>query len=403
MRATTKARATAKQWLASNVIQVSHTLFITNDFPPRPGGIQTFVYELVRQFPSSDVTVISSTWDGADQFDQSHNFEVVRSNTKVLLPTRETLSLARKIIVAKNVKTVIFGAAAPLALLAKPLRALGVERIIAFTHGHEGGWAKTPVTKQALRKIGNDVDVLTYLTQYTKAEISKGLSSDAVAKMRQLLPAVDPQFFNPGNQVAGNILREQVGFAGRPTIVSVSRLMARKGHDELIKAMPELKKLIPGIALLIVGEGSYRNNLENLIIKLDLELDVHLTGKVPYLELPAWYGAGDVFAMPCRTRKAGWDVEGLGIVYLEASATGLPVIAGDSGGAPEAVAEGKSGFVVGGTDQKALIEKIHLLFKDEKKRKEMGEFGRRWILDNWTWEKPFARLQKLIAGADPDN
>lgn len=382
---------------------MSHTLFITNDFPPRPGGIQTFVYELVRQFPSSDVTVLSSTWEGAKQFDQSHDFEVVRANTKVLLPTPETLSLARKIIVAKNVKTVIFGAAAPLALLAKPLRALGVEQIIAFTHGHEAGWAKTPGTKQALKKIGNDVDVLTYLTQYTKQEISKGLSSTAVANMRQLLPAVDPQFFNPGNQVAGSQLREQVGFANRPTIVSVSRLMSRKGHDELIKAMPELKKRIPGIALLIVGDGSYRNNLEKLITKLDLELDVYLTGKVPYLELPAWYGAGDVFVMPCRTRKAGWDVEGLGIVYLEASATGLPVIAGDSGGAPEAVAQGKSGFVVGGTDQQALIEKIELLFADEKLRKEMGEFGRQWILDSWTWDKPYARLQKLIAGIDPDN
>ena len=382
---------------------MSHTLFITNDFPPRPGGIQTFVYELVRQFPSSDVTVLSSTWEGAKQFDQSHDFDVVRADTKVLLPTPETLSLARKIIVAKNVKTVIFGAAAPLALLAKPLRALGVTRIIAFTHGHEAGWAKTPGTKQALKKIGNDVDVLTYLTQYTKQEISKGLSKSAVAGMRQLLPAVDPQFFNPGNQVAGSLLREKVGFANRPTIVSVSRLMARKGHDELIKAMPELKKRIPGIALLIVGDGSYRNNLEKLITKLDLELDVHLTGKVPYLELPAWYGAGDVFAMPCRTRKAGWDVEGLGIVYLEASATGLPVIAGNSGGAPEAVAEGKSGFVVGGTDQKSLIEKIDLLFKDAKKQKEMGEFGRQWILDNWTWDKPYARLQKLIAGIEPDN
>ena len=294
---------------------MSHTLFITNDFPPRPGGIQTFVYELVRQFPSSGVSVLSSTWEGAEQFDQRHNFDVVRADTKVLLPTPGTLSLARKIVVAKNVKTVIFGAAAPLALLAKPLRALGVTRIIAFTHGHEAGWAKTPGTKQALKKIGNDVDVLTYLTQYTKQEISKGLSDNSVASMRQLLPAVDPHFFNPGNQLEGSRLREKIGFANRPTIVSVSRLMARKGHDELIKAMPELKERIPGIALLIVGDGSYRNNLEKLITKLDLELDVYLTGKVPYLELPAWYGAGDVFAMPCRTRKAGWDVEGLGVVY----------------------------------------------------------------------------------------
>lgn len=381
---------------------MSHTLFITNDFPPRPGGIQTFVYELVRQFPSSEVTVLSSTWEGAQQFDEEHEFEVVRAKTQVLLPTRQTLALARKIIVAKKVKTVIFGASAPLGLLASSLRKLGVTRIIAFTHGHEAGWAKTPITKQALKKIGNEVDVLTYLTQYTKGQISKGLSKKAVANMRQLLPAVDPQFFNPGNQVRGGSLREDIGFATRPTIVSVSRLMARKGHDLLIKSLPELKKQIPGIALLIVGDGPYREHLEKLVTQLDLELDVHFTGKVAYKDLPAWYGAGDVFAMPCRTRTAGWDVEGLGIVYLEASSTGLPVIAGDSGGAPEAVVHDKSGFVVSGNDSQQLIDRLVQLFKDEKLRTEMGNFGRQWVLDNWTWDKPYGRLQNLIAGIDPD-
>lgn len=381
---------------------MSHTLFITNDFPPRPGGIQTFVYELVRQFPSSDVTVLSSTWAGAQQFDAEHDFQIVRAKTQVLLPTPQTLALARKIIVAKKVKTIIFGASAPLGLLAGSLRKLGVKRIIAFTHGHEAGWAKTPITKQALIKIGNEVDVLTYLTQYTKGQISKGLSKTAVANMRQLLPAVDPQIFNPSNQVRGSSLREEIGFANRPTIVSVSRLMARKGHDLLIKSMPELKKQIPGIALLIVGDGPYRETLEKLVTRLDLELDVHFTGKVAYQDLPAWYGAGDVFAMPCRTRTAGWDVEGLGIVYLEASSTGLPVIAGDSGGAPEAVVQGKSGFVVSGDDSQQLIERLVQLFKDEKLRTEMGNFGRQWVLDNWTWDKPYGRLNKLIAGIDPD-
>lgn len=381
---------------------MSHTLFITNDFPPRPGGIQTFVYELVRQFPSSDVTVLSSTWEGAEQFDQSHDFDVVRANTKVLLPTPETLSLARKIIVAKNIKSVIFGAAAPLALLAKPLRALGVEKIIAFTHGHEAGWAKTPITKQLLKKIGNDVDALTYLTEYTKDEISKGLTDSAVTKMRQLLPAVDTNLFNPDNKVRGDQLRKQVGFANRPVLISVSRLMARKGHDLLIKAMPQLKTKIPNLALIIVGDGSYRDQLSKLVSKLNLESDVYLTGKVPFAELPDWYAAGDVFAMPCRTRMGGWDVEGLGIVYLEASATGLPVIAGDSGGAPEAVAQGKSGYVVSGTEESELISRVIELFEDVQLRADMGTFGRKWVLENWTWDKPVHRLKLLLDRIDPD-
>ena len=137
-------------------------------------------------------------------------------------------------------------------------------------------------------------------------------------------------------------------------------------------------------------------------MKLNLSQDVYFTGKVLFADLPAWYAAGDVFAMPCRTRKAGWDVEGLGIVYLEASATGIPVIAGDSGGAPEAVAEGKSGFVVSGIKQEQLIDRVVTLFSNPELLIEMGNFGRQWVLDEWTWDKPFTRLQALLAGKDPD-
>lgn len=382
---------------------MTHTLFITNDFPPRPGGIQTFVYEIVRRFDPTSVTVLTSDWTGAPTFDAQQPYEVVRSKQKVLLPTPETLKLARKIIISKKVTRVVFGAAAPLGLLANQLRELGVEKIIAFTHGHEAGWAKTPVTKQLLRKIGNDVDVLTYLTEYTKQEISKGLSAQAVLNMRQLLPAVDAQLFNPNNKAQGNELRKQAGFANRPVLVSVSRLMARKGHDLLIQAMPELKKQIPNLGLIIVGDGSYRDHLTKLTAKLDLQADIYFTGKVPYADLPAWYTAGDVFAMPCRTRVAGWDVEGLGIVYLEASASGLAVVAGDSGGAPEAVAQGKSGYVVSGSDEKELISRILELFENEKLRTEMGQYGRNWVVENWTWEKSVHRLTQLLAGIDPDS
>lgn len=382
---------------------MSNTLFITNDFPPRPGGIQTFVYELARKFDPSQVTVLSSNWEGASEFDLNEKFEIVRANTKLLLPTKSTLKLAKKIIQEKEISTVIFGASAPLGLLAKSIRKLGVSRIIAFTHGHEAGWAKTPITKQLLRKIGNEVDLLTYLTSYTKKEISKGLSPEVVLKMRQLLPAVDPNLFNPTNLILGAKLRDEIGFANRPTIVSISRLMARKGFDELIKAMPVLKEQIPGIALVIVGDGKDRQNLENLVSNLDLELDVHFAGKVAHKDLPAWYGVGDIFVMPCRTRLSGWDVEGLGIVYLEASATGLAVIAGDSGGAPEAVVKGQTGFVVNGTNQAEITNRIIELFENPKLREELGINGRQWVLDNWTWDKPFARLQKIIAGLDPDN
>lgn len=376
---------------------MTKTLFITNDFPPRPGGIQTFVYEIVRRFEPSQVSVLTSSWAGDAQFDALHDFEVVRAKTQMLLPTKKTFALAKDIIERNQIEQVIFGASAPLGLLAGPLRKLGIKKIVAFTHGHEVGWAKTPVTKQLLRKISNEVDVLTYLTEYTKNQILKGLPKSAAAKMHQLLPAVDSQQFNTSNRDQGNELRTQIGFADRPVIVSVSRLMARKGHDQLIKTLPKVQEQIPGAALVIVGEGPYRNKLEKLVSHLSLEQDVHFTGKVPFADLPKWYAVGDIFAMPCRTRSAGWDVEGLGIVYLEASATGLPVIAGDSGGAPEAVESDQSGYVVSGTNQDELVNRIVQLLADAQLRDQMGQFGRNWVQTNWTWENTFAKLNALIS------
>ena len=146
-----------------------------------------------------------------------------------------------------------------------------------------------------------------------------------------------------------------------------------------------------------MGEGPYRNKLEKFVSQLSLEQDVHFTGKVPFADLPKWYAVGDIFAMPCRTRSAGWDVEGLGIVYLEASATGLPVIAGDSGGAPEAVESDQSGYVVSGTNQDELVNRIVQLLADAQLRDQMGQFGRNWVQTNWTWENTFAKLNALIS------
>ena len=381
---------------------MGRTLVITNDFPPRPGGIQTFGYEMVKRFEPSSVTVLTSSWEGSADFDAAQNFEIVRANTETLLPTRNTLRMARNLVLSGNVTRVLFGAAAPLGLLAAPLRELGVEHIVSMTQGHETGWAMTPVTKQALRKIGNDSDTLTYISGYTKSKIIKALSPTAAANMRSVVPGVDVEEFHPRNQEQGDKLRAQLGWAERPVIVCVSRLMARKGQDALIEALPSVASHIPKVALLIVGDGPYRPDLEKKVASMGLEQDVHFTGKVGQAELAHWYAAGDVFAMPCRTRMGGWDVEGLGIVFLEGSATGLPVVVGDSGGAVDAVLDGETGFLVDGTNQDDIADRLVQILSDPVLAKSLGEAGRRWVESNWTWERSFMRLNDLLHGQDPD-
>ena len=379
---------------------MGRTLVITNDFPPRPGGIQTFGYEIVRRFDPESVTVLTSNWEGAAEFDTAQDFKIVRANTQTLVPSKSTLSMAREIVVSENITRVLFGAAAPLGLLASPLRKLGVTNIVGMTQGHETGWAMTPGTRQALRKIGNNTDYLTYISEYTHKKIAKALSPDAAARMRRIVPGVNATEFSPGNLSSGNQLRTELGWTDRPVIVCVSRLMARKGQDELIRALPKIHQTAPNASLIIVGDGPYRKDLERLVKKLGLENFVHLTGKVSQTELSKWYAAGDIFAMPCRTRMGGWDVEGLGIVFLEGSATGLPVIVGDSGGAVDAVIDSETGYLVDGTNTAEIADRIAYLFANPDVAKKMGEAGRNWVTQEWTWDQNFKKLDGLLSGLD---
>ncbi|MFH8380872.1 glycosyltransferase family 4 protein [Kitasatospora sp. NPDC018058] len=375
------------------------TLIVTNDFPPRPGGIQAFVHNMAVRQPAGSVVVYASTWrDGSEvrRFDAEQPFPVIRDRTKVMVPTPRVTRRAAEILRAEKCDSVWFGAAAPLGLMAPTLRRAGAGRLLGMTHGHEAAWAQLPVSRQLLRRIGAGTDVLTYLGEYTRSRIAAAVGPQAAARMVQLPPGVDETTFNPGS--GGAEVRRRLGLADRPVVVCVSRLVPRKGQDTLIEAMPQILADVPDAVLLIVGGGPYRADLEKLADAKGVRTSVRFTGSVPWEELPAHYGAGDVFAMPCRTRRGGLDVEGLGIVYLEASATGLPVVAGDSGGAPDAVLEGETGYVVPGGSAAAAAERIVRLLRDEELRRRMGEAGRRWVERSWRWDLLAGRLTSLLAG-----
>ncbi|MEU8659341.1 glycosyltransferase family 4 protein [Actinoplanes philippinensis] len=372
---------------------MGRTLLVTNDFPPRPGGIQQFVHNLAVRQPAGSIVVYSSTWRGAAEFDAEQPFEVVRESTGLLLPTPAVARRAAELARAHDCDSVLFGAAAPLGLLAHGLRrSAGIERAVGITHGHEIGWAALPGARGLLRRIARGNDVITYLGEYQRTRLDKALHG--LTDLRRLAPGVDVDTFHPG--VDGSAVRERHGLTGRPVVVCVSRLVPRKGQDMLIRALPEIRRRVPGAALLLVSGGPYRKTLERLARENDVESDVVFTGSVPWAELPEHYAAGDVYAMPCRTRAAGLDVEGLGIVYLEASATGLPVVGGDSGGAPDAVREGETGYVVGGSDVPAIAARVAELLADPAKAKVMGAAGRAWVEEEWRWEAQAARLTDLL-------
>jgi phosphatidylinositol alpha-1,6-mannosyltransferase len=372
---------------------MGRTLLVTNDFPPRPGGIQQFVHNLAVRQPADSVVVYASTWRGAEKFDAEQPFEVVREQTGVLLPTPAVAKRAAALARAHDCDRVWFGAAAPLGLLADGLRRnAGVTRAVAITHGHEIGWAALPGARQLLRRIARGNDVVTYLGEYQRSRLDRALHG--LTDLERLAPGVDVDAFHPG--VDGAEVRERHGLTDRPVIVCVSRLVPRKGQDTLIRALPAVRRRVPDAALLLVSGGPYRAKLERLAREQGVESAVVFTGSVPWGELPAHYAAGDVYAMPCRTRAAGLDVEGLGIVYLEASATGLPVVGGDSGGAPDAVRAGETGYVVGGRDLEALTSRLIELLSDPARAKAMGDAGRAWVEREWRWETQAARMARLL-------
>src|ERR1700691_3987306 len=362
------------------------TLIVTNDFPPRRGGIQSFAHELARRLAPARLTVYAPKWDGDAAFDAAQPFEVVRHPTSLMIGGPSVTRRAAELVRLRKAEVVIFGAAAPLGLITPALRRAGVQKAIAITHGHEAGGGALPVARSLLRRIGERTDVVTYLGEYFRVRLARALTPDAAARLTQLHPGVDAAAFRP-DPAAREAIRERYRLADRRVVVCVSRLVRRKGQDTLLRAWPAVTKQVPDAALLIVGAGPYGAALQRLSQRSGVTSSVHFTGPVPQVELPAHYAAGDVFSMPCRTRRGGLDVEGLGIVYLEASAAGLPVVGGDSGGAPDAILEGETGYVVGGRDVPALSDRLVALLSNPEAARAMGEKGRAWVERDWSWDQ----------------
>ena len=372
-------------------------LFITNDFGPRAGGIETFIIGLIQRRAFASTIVYTSAQENSQEYDanweRKFGVKVIRGSSKILLPTPPVARRVSNLVKSENIKTVAFGAAAPLGLLAHSIKRAGVLRIIALTHGHEVWWARVFPFNLLIGRIGKRVDSLTYLGEYTHQMISRALDQKAKLAMVKIAPGIDTEHFSPRNSKE---LRESLNLAEKKVIVCVARLVHRKGQDRLIEVMPEILSSVPNAHLLIVGEGPYREHLVKRVNQLKIKDDVTFVGRIGYEQLPEYICVGDLFAMPSRSRFWGLEVEGLGISYLEASACGLPVIAGASGGAPDAVDPGKSGVVVNGVDDVAIAKAVISFLNDPETSKTMGGYGRKWVVEKWRWEIWSEAFEQLL-------
>ncbi|MGY4645557.1 glycosyltransferase family 4 protein [Cellulomonas sp. URHB0016] len=375
------------------------TLVVTNDFPTRRGGIEAFVAALSDSFPPGEVVVYTASMPGDAAYDAELPYPVLRDRATTLLPSRR---VRRDVVAAfheHGCDRVLFGASAPLGLLARALRAAGAERVVALTHGHEVWWARMPGTRRLLRRIGDDVDDLTYISDWCRDEIGRALSPAGRAKQRRLAPGVDSDRFRPG--CGGAEVREQLGLSpSTPLVVTASRLVERKGQDVLVEAWPAVRAAVPDARLLVVGDGPHRATLERQVRTLELDDAVTFVGARAWKDMPPYFDAADVFAMPSRTRLHGLEPEGLGIVFLEAASCAKPVLVGRSGGAPDAVDDGVTGYVVDPTDPAEVAARLCDLLTDPERARAMGALGRARVEQHWQWEQVGETCRQYL-GAQP--
>ena len=371
-------------------------LLVTNDLGPRAGGIETFILGLLDQLDGSQIVIYTASQSESADFDkrltEKTGVLIVRDKSSILLPTPWVNRRVRAIALRYESEVIWFGAAMPLAWMSGLLKRAGAKRIVAITHGHEVWWAKLPPFKQIFAQSTKSIDVLTFLGEFTRSAMAPVVR--APCQMVQIAPGISIEHFSPGAK--SQRLIDELKLEGKQILVSVGRLVHRKGQDKLLEALPEILLTHPDIVLLFIGVGPRQKKLDQLVRAHDLSHYVRFVGRVTYDKLPEYLRLGDLFVMPSRSRLAGLEVEGLGIVYLEASACAIPVLAGASGGAPDAVIQGETGVVVDGSRVGEIARAVNELLDHPAQMAELGKAGRAWTQERWSWQIWGERFREVL-------
>jgi phosphatidylinositol alpha-1,6-mannosyltransferase len=368
-------------------VDVPRTLVVTNDYPPRVGGIQRTLEALVRQLPPDRVAVLCPVWEGSVPFDAEAGYRIFRQPERFVWPTPDAGRRIRAAVAEFGAEVVLFGATYPLAVLGPAIARRGTPYLSA-AHGFEYWLSIAPGAHAALRHATSRASRVPVMCSAFIARVVRTAVPDDVP-VSVMYPGADTDAFHP--DLPFEDLRARHGLGDRPVVVCVSRLVPRKGQDVLIHAMPEISRRVPDAALLLVGDGPYRGKLESMAADLP-DGSVAFSGQVSERDLPRYYRAGDVFAMPCRTRRGGLEVEGWGNVFIEAAACARPVVVGDSGGAREALVDGATGLLVDGADVGRVADAVASLLEDPARAAAMGAAGRGRVERHFTWPRAADQL-----------
>jgi len=367
-------------------MDVPRTLLVTNDYPPRVGGIQRTLEALWKELPSDRAFVLAPAAAGAEAFDEAARHRILRGPSGFMWPTPELAARVTDAVAELGIEVVLFGDAFPLAMLGPRLARQGIPYLVA-AHGFDYWLSVVPGAHTLMRYMTSAASRVPVCSAFIARTVRTAVPPRVPVSV--MYPGADLERFRPDVPVDG--LRERLGIGDRPLVVCVSRLVPRKGQDVLIRGMASVRRRVPGAALLIVGGGPYEQRLRALAAEAPPD-SVVFAGQVTEEELPRFYAVGDVFAMPCRSRLGGLEVEGWGNVFVEASACGKPIVVGDSGGARETVRDGETGLLVDGRDVDEVAAAVADLLGDRERARRMGLAGRDRVEREHAWPSIAGRL-----------
>lgn len=374
---------------------------LTEYFAPHAGGTAVYYHEVWRRLRGMDVMVVAREHPGALAFDRQQPFMIVRTPFPPIPKVRVVVELVTQFLaglrltIARPVNIIHVGQVYPLGLVAYAIHLLTRIPYVLYIHGEEVSVARRrrwacAVATFVLRHAG-----AVFVNSWFSAMQISALGVPA-CKIHIACPGVDPKRFHP---MDGSALRVRLGDDGRRVLLSVGRLIPRKGQDTVIRLLPRIAASIPDVVYWIAGGGveTEHKRLMTLAAAAGVTDRVRLLGEVPDENLPELYAACDIFIMLNRTMPDG-DVEGFGIVFLEANACGKPVVAGRSGGAVEAVKDGQTGLLVPETDDDTTVASIVRLLRDADLRNRLGEMGRRWAIKHFSWDRTARRVARVTVG-----
>lgn len=361
-------------------------LLATNDFPPKVGGIQTYCYELAKNLTSlgEEVTVLAPRVEGDLEFDKRQNFKTIRIKNKLNLYLA-FFSILRK----EKIERILVGHRANYARLASWANLLFKTPYVIIVYGGE---ILLSGRKRSIKKGFKRVRKVITISHFTKERLIEiGILEKKILVVH---PGVDPVKFNP--RLDPLPIKKKYNLEGKKVILTVSHLVKRKGHHNVLKALPQVSGKVLNLIYLIVGKGKEEEMLKGVVRDLKLEERVVFAGEIKEKEIPLYYAACDIFIMPSYEIKDRGDVEGFGIVYLEANACGKPVIGGRSGGVTDAVIDGETGFLVDPLNINQIAEALVKLLTDSELARKLGEEGRKRVERELNWQEMARKIKGII-------